>query len=119
MATRLEVYAALDSERDYQEMRRQRDGSTTIGGDGSVHDHSPEEFLLYMKSYLDEAITVAARTWGPDCKPAIMEIVRKVTALGVANIEANGAPQRDGFYRPALKPSDFIDTKELDDEIPF
>lgn len=97
MATREEVYSALDSERDYQEMRRHRDGSTTVGGDGSVHDHTPEEFLIYMQDYLNEALHTASRTWGPTCKPKVMEIVRKVTALGVACMEANGAPRREGF----------------------
>lgn len=93
MASRKEVYTALDSERDYQDHRIQTDGSTALG----EHYHSPEEYLVYMQDYLNEALHTAARVWGPACKPAIMEIVRKVTALGVACMEHNGAPQRKGF----------------------
>lgn len=90
MHTRNEVYAAIDSERDYQEMRIVRDGSTAVG----AHHHTPEEFLLYMEDYLNEAKHIASRTWGPAAKPAIMEVVRKVVALGVACMELNGAPHR-------------------------
>ncbi len=89
MSTRKEVYDAIDSERAYQDMRRARDhGQET---------HSPEEFLVYMQHYLGEALKTAATTWGPSAQLATMEIVRKVTALGVAAMEANGAPRREGF----------------------
>lgn len=114
MASRGEVYAALDSERDYQESRRVRDGSTAEG-----REHSAEEWLIYMNSYLREANEVAARVWGPECTPRIMEIVRKVTALGVAAMEACGAPQRVGFPRDA-QPYEPCNTLTIDDgEIPF
>lgn len=92
-ATRAEVYAALDSERDYQDMRTVRDGSTT------ARPHSAEEFLVYTQDYLNEALHVASRVWGPEANAKIMEIVRKVSALCVANMEGNGAPQRAGFER--------------------
>ena len=92
MITREEVYAAIDGERAYQEMRLARDGSTDPQG-----QHSPEEFLLYMENYLNEAKHVAARVWGPECRPRILDIVRKVTALGVSCMEQNGAPRREGF----------------------
>jgi hypothetical protein len=85
---RAEVYAAIDSERDYQDMRKHRDSG--------AETHSPEEFLLYMQDYLTEAVHAAARLWGPEAKPKIMEIVRKVTALGVACMEQHGAPKRPG-----------------------
>lgn len=91
MSTRQDVYAALDSERDYQDMRISRDGTTAVGPE---HYHTPEEFLLYMDYYLNLAKQTASTVWGSECKPAIMEIVRKITALGVANMEANGAPKR-------------------------
>lgn len=91
--TRQEAYSIVDSERDYQEMRIIRDGSTAVG----EHHHSPEEFLLYMEHYLQEARRIASTTWGPSAKPATMDFIRKVTALGVAAIEHNGAPRREGF----------------------
>lgn len=103
MHTRAEVYAAIDSERAYQEMRIVRDASTagssdaTINTNGDPRPHSPEEFLIYTQHYLNEAIKVASTVWGPDAKLATMETVRKVAALCVANMEANGAPRRKGF----------------------
>lgn len=83
------VYQIIDGEREYQDSRRINDGSTS--SDGS---HTPEEFLLYMNDYLQEAMHVASRVWGDGCKPAILDIVRKVTALGVACMEENGAVAR-------------------------
>ena len=88
-ATRAEVYAVLDGERDYQEARKASEGSTSYNG-----KHTPEEFLIYMNSYLNEANEAAARVWGEDCKPRILDILRKVTALGVACMEENGVVAR-------------------------
>lgn len=88
-ATRDEVYAAIDGEREYQETRKIAEGSTSFNG-----SHTPEEFLIYMNDYLAEANHAAARVWGTDCKPAILNILRKVTALGVACMEENGVVAR-------------------------
>lgn len=88
-ASRTEVYEAIDGERDYQEARKAAEGSTSYNG-----KHTPEEFLIYMNSYLAEANDAAARVWGSDCKPAILNILRKVTALGVACMEENGVVYR-------------------------
>jgi hypothetical protein len=101
-ATRAQVYAAIDSERDYQDMRAQRDGSTSwVNDEERGHmEHSHEEWLIYMDSYLREAKEKAARVWGKNAQAEVMEVVRKVTALGVAAMEACGAPQRAGFERP-------------------
>ena len=90
MTTRKEVYNVIDGERDYQEMRIVRDGTTSSDG----HNHTPEEYLLYMEDYLNEAKHVASRVWGAEARPAIMDIVRKVVALGVACMEQNGAVPR-------------------------
>jgi hypothetical protein len=97
-ATRSEVYAAIDSERDYQNMRMTRDGSTS----SEAHPHEHESFLLYMEHYLHLAREKASMTWGPQAALDTMEVVRKVVALGVACMEAHGAPQRAGFEREAL-----------------
>lgn len=93
MASRSEVFAALNSERAYQDMRKKRDQGQTF--------HSAEEFILYMEHYLHLAREVASTTWGPEAKPKTMEVVRKVTALGVAAMEQHGAPQRPDFNFPA------------------
>jgi hypothetical protein len=92
LATRQEVYGAIDSERDYQDMRIVRDGSTA---DPNEHYHTPEEFLVYMNAYLQDTMSTAARVWGPACKPAILDGIRKVVGLGVACMEMNGAPKRE------------------------
>lgn len=100
MTSRNDVYAALDSERDYQDMRKSRDQGQEF--------HSVEEFLLYMEDYLHEARNVASRTWGPEAKPKTLEVLRKVTALGVACMEIHGAPQRAGFERDRDQPTRHI-----------
>lgn len=86
MATRAEVYAAIDSERNYQDMRKARDSGAEF--------HSIEEFLVYMKVYLDDTMSVSAKTWGPEAGPKTLDMLRKVTALGVACMEQHGAPYR-------------------------
>lgn len=83
---RATVYSVIDSERDYQEMRRVRDGGQP--------SHTPTEFLVYMRSYLNEALEKASRVWGEDADPAILDTMRKVVGLGVACMEENGAIYR-------------------------
>lgn len=90
MTSREEVYAAIDSERDYQEMRIVRDGTTAI-----EEGHTPEEYLLYMEHYMHLAREAASTIWGPAAKPAVLDVIRKITALGVACMETNGAPKRN------------------------
>ncbi|HLY04883.1 MAG TPA: hypothetical protein VKR31_03960 [Rhizomicrobium sp.] len=89
------VFAALCSERDYQESRANAAGTP----EGEVRPHSVEEFVLYMESYLTEAREILSRTWTPDrsAPPAALHTLRKVTALGVACMEQHGAPMREGF----------------------
>lgn len=82
MTTRSQVYQAIDGERDYQELRRERDGGQS--------SHTPTEFLVYMRSYLNEALEKASRVWGEDADPAILDTMRKVVGLGVACMEENG-----------------------------
>lgn len=85
--SRRAVYAAIDSERAYQNEK---------WGDG---DHTVTEYILYMEHYLSEArrsastqdLTVAIR------HNLVMDFIRKVTALGVVCMEENGAPHREGY----------------------
>lgn len=84
--TREDVYKVIDSERDYQEMRVVRDSGAGY--------HTVEEYLLYMEDYLNEARKVASRTWGSSSKEMTLDVIRKVTALGVVCMEQNGAPIR-------------------------
>jgi len=54
--------------------------------------HGTASFLTYMKDYLDEAIHQVSRCPGDG---EALETVRKITALGFACMEQNGAPMRE------------------------
>ncbi len=78
---REEVYKVIDGERNYQDFK----------WDTSGRNKPTECYLLYMKSYLDEAIHQISHTAGDK---GALDILRKVTALGVACMEDNGAVER-------------------------
>ena len=88
MATREEVYIALDGERAYQ---RKWEKSESEG------KHSFEEWFTYMEDYIDEAQHILSREMKQDADLRVQNIMRKVTALGVAAMEQLGAPRREGF----------------------
>ena len=85
--SRREVYAAIDSERAYQNER------------WGLRTHTVTEYILYMEAYLEMArrkastkdLTVAVN------HTDVMDFIRKVTALGVVCMEDNGAPRREGY----------------------
>jgi hypothetical protein len=83
MATRQEVYEALDTEREYQERR--------WGGEDQNRKHEVASWILYMQEYLTEAIHTASRSGD---ETLALDSIRKVTALGVACMEVHGAPHR-------------------------
>ena len=90
--SRADVYAALDSEREYQKRRAEE-----ASGPGSgEHRHSVEEFVIYIEDYVDELRHHLSRTWTANGQAdlASLDILRKVTALGVACMEQHGAPCR-------------------------
>jgi hypothetical protein len=82
MTTRNEVYAAIDSEREYQ---------NKWSANGRSDDHEIETWLVYMDTYLRKAKDEASKT--PD-KSEALNMIRKVTALGVVCMEQHGAPHR-------------------------
>jgi len=89
-ATRDEVYAAINSERDYQQaMAAKAHGDPS--NDGKKH---LEEFVLYMDDYMAELKHQLSRTWGPDAYDQPLNTLRKVVAIGVGAMEVWGAPQR-------------------------
>lgn len=90
MPTRKEVYDAIDSEREYQDFRWNENTTTSSGL------HSPAEWLVYIQDYLREAFTQASRSADPESRDMVMNTIRKITAMGVACMEQNGAPRRDG-----------------------
>jgi hypothetical protein len=81
MPTRAEVYAAIDSERTYQDALWPQDDPQTIG-----------EFVLL----LDEYVARARAEWTVEKKPEMrtVNIIRKVAGIAVNCMEQHGAPSR-------------------------
>lgn len=88
MTDRSEVYKAIDSERDYQEVRWGPDKTDT------GHKHSILEWLVYMQDYIAEALHIESRMATRDADKLALENIRKVVALGVVAMEQHGAPLR-------------------------
>lgn len=89
MASRQEVYAAIDSERAYQQKWATESTSKGL--------HSFSEWFAYMDDYIAEAKHILAREARQIAYPKVEHIMRKVTAMGVAAMEQHGAPRREGF----------------------
>ena len=87
--SRSEVYAALESERIYQD-KRWTPETTASGG-----QHSLEDWLVYMEDYLAEMKHILSREAIQTTYPKALHILRKVTAMGVAAMEQHGAPRRE------------------------
>jgi hypothetical protein len=88
MATRKEVYAALDSERDYQDKKWNEKTTRSKG------IHTMEEWLVYMEDYIAEAKHTLSRRPNPECDEIAIHTLRKITAMGVHAMEQLGAPLR-------------------------
>lgn len=91
--TREDVYAAIDTERQYQDLRWH--GTASSKRRSSNHgatDRTLDEFALYIKGYADDLANIASHTDEPKEK---LEFVRKVAGLCVACMEAHGAPIRE------------------------
>lgn len=81
--TRQEVYEVIDGERDYQDIRWTGTG-----------DHTVAEYILYMEYYLVEARRLISTQDDPKASRDALDVLRKVTALGVVCMEENGAVKR-------------------------
>lgn len=79
---RSKVYQLIDGERDYQDYRWKEDIMPS-----GTHIHTPEEWIVYMEDYLLEAKHILSRNEAPGCFKEAMDIIRKVTAMGVAAME--------------------------------
>jgi hypothetical protein len=88
MPTRPEVYAAVDSERAYQDLRWNESTTSCAGV------HTATEFLVFMRDYIEEAMRHVSRNAEPGATEFVLHSIRKVTGLGVACMEQNGAPHR-------------------------
>ena len=91
MLTREEVYSLIDGERDYQDSVW-NENTTSTGG-----KHSVTEYLTFMQSYLHEATMYVSRNPEPQGSRQASHTIRKIAAMGVACMEQNGAPKREGF----------------------
>lgn len=88
MATRQEVYAALDTERDYQDLRQ---GNSARG---QVSDNRElGSLILFMDTYIYKAKAAFSGPHPAGFEAALHE-VRKVAALAVLAMELHGAPPR-------------------------
>ena len=90
---RKEVYAAIDSERDYQDFRWQGTKSSNVESHSrDALDRTLDEFALYIQGYANELAKIASTTDNPRGK---LNFVRKVAGLCVGAMEAHGAPHRE------------------------
>jgi len=85
---RQEVYALIDGERSYQDSRWNA-ATTSSGG-----NHTPQEWLTYIRDYVEEALHVGCREADNTALPKQMAGIRKIAALAVAAMENCGAPAR-------------------------
>ncbi len=86
MPTRDQVYAAVDSERDYQD-----EGQGNARRHAGMPEMTPGEYLLCMEKCLQDARDA---WYKPDGGQACLPFIRKVAALGVHAMELYGAPWR-------------------------
>jgi hypothetical protein len=85
-ATREEVFAAIDSEREYQQR-------VWAGADGEIDNPlTPGEFLTLLRVYLRKA----EEAWVIEEKPEVntLDAVRKIAGIAVNCMEQHGAPHR-------------------------
>jgi hypothetical protein len=90
MPDRQEVYAAIDSERAYQDAG---------AGNAQRHENAPPqltpgEVILCMEKCLADARDA---WYKPNGGVACLPFLRKTAALGVQAMEHFGAPRREGF----------------------
>jgi hypothetical protein len=94
--TREQVYAVIDGERDYQD---------SLSGDSETGGvHTVAEWALYIGSYADDLQRVLSHTWGPNATAQGLDIIRKITAMGVACQEQNGVVRRGDVRKSAMLP---------------
>ena len=95
MTTRKEVYEAIDTERDYQETKwgetlsGNRIPDVDLGQSGG--DRTIDEFSLYIIGYANDLQHEASHFATTTEK---LDIIRKISGLGVACMEQHGAPTR-------------------------
>jgi hypothetical protein len=87
--TRKQVYKIIDGERAYQNKRWGIDLNRK-----SMPEHSPQEWLTYIKDYAEEGLHIGAREAFETGEPKQMEIFRKIAAIAVAAMEEHEVEPR-------------------------
>lgn len=90
MIERSEVYAAIDSERAYQDAQKGNAVSDL------PRTYSTAEWLNVIATYVRKA----QDAWSgphPTGREESLQVMRKIAALAVVCMEQNGAPRREGF----------------------
>ena len=82
------AYKLIEGELAYQEMLWNEE--TTISGGV----HTPDEWVLYMQDYLTEAQHILSRESATTGRLKAMDVIRKVTAMGVRAMLQNETPPR-------------------------
>jgi hypothetical protein len=89
MATRQEVYAAIDSERDYQESIIETDPTKH---DNNLPAHSVGDYLTMLATYLRKAQDDWTNHGGVEKS---LHQIRKIAGISVHCMEDHGVPERD------------------------
>jgi hypothetical protein len=87
MVDRSEVYAAIDSERDYQDSLWPQDSRP-----GAPNPLSIGEFVLMLEEYTARARSEWTAEKAPESRT--LGIVRKIAGIAVNCMEQHGAPRR-------------------------
>lgn len=77
IATRKQVYNAIDGERAYQETKWKR----------PAHNHSATEYMVYIQTLAHEALVKVSHE---DGEHAAHDAMRKIAALAVSCMEEHG-----------------------------
>jgi hypothetical protein len=85
-----QVVTLIKGEREYQDSRWNNDGDVS-----NPHQHTPEEWVVYIEDYLQEMKHTLSREDEEVAYPKALEIFRKITAMGFACIEQNGCNPRN------------------------
>lgn len=88
-AKRSEVYAAIDSERDYQDDMQVGPDGRTDGRQKSVGD-----YLTLVRVYSQKADEAYSGSPGDE---AALHVIRKIAGIAVQAMEVHGAPRRPGY----------------------
>jgi hypothetical protein len=92
ITTRVEVYKAIDSERDYQD-------NFVLPERRYYQTHTLGEFILMLNQYSAQAMEKwTHHTDAIDDFPESLHIVRKIAGLAVRCMEQHGAPERKTDY---------------------